>query len=60
MKKMEEMANEIENLNNRIDLLKTDLKMQAENTSPKAKAFPEVQFKNYKNKKRILVYKNLS
>ena len=60
MKKMEEMANEIANLNNRIDLLKTDLKMQAENTSSKAKAFPEVQFKNYKNKKRILVYKNLS
>lgn len=54
------MANEIANLNNRIDLLKTDLKMQAENTSSKAKAFPEVQFKNYKNKKRILVYKNLS
>ena len=50
--KMTEMANEISSLKKKIDHLELNLE-NAEITVPKT--FPNVKFKNYKDRKRILV-----
>ena len=46
--------NQLEEANERIKLLESKL-IELESRLPRANAFPEIKFRNYKDKKRILV-----